>query len=90
MKIVLVLLILISVGTVYCQNELSPRARAQRLRRFGIFQMRQIREFIRAQELRQSIQDELMKKQEDEIKRRKIYETHLSSKYSIFQAQNKH
>jgi hypothetical protein len=61
----------------YCQNERSPRPRAQRLRRFGIFQMRQIREFIRAQELRQSIQDELMKKKEDEMKRRKIYEMHL-------------
>jgi hypothetical protein len=75
MKIVLTLLILISVCTVYCQNEQSPRK--NKLRRFGIFQMRQIREFIRAQELRQSIQDEQMKKKEEEMKRRKIYEMHL-------------
>ncbi len=71
MKKVLILLILISVCKIYCQNERSPRPRAQRLRRFGIFQMRQIREFIRAHEVRQNIQDELMKKKEDEIEEKK-------------------
>jgi hypothetical protein len=83
MRIIQILVILIwIIFTVSSQNEsqkdFSSIHRAKiKLRRFGIFQMRQIREFIRAHELSYKIQVELMKQQEDEMKRRKIYEMHL-------------
>jgi hypothetical protein len=87
----LVFLILISIFLCNCQNESQTGASTSRphiknLRRFGIFQMRQIREIIRAQELLQKQRDEydhreLERKNNDILKeesnRRNIYEKYL-------------
>jgi hypothetical protein len=74
MRIILILVILIwIIFTVSGQNvspDFSPKIKIK-LRRFGIFQMRQIREIIRAYEMREKLIVE-MRKQEIERRNNEI------------------
>jgi hypothetical protein len=64
MRIFQILLILVGIFTAICQNErqdISLPNRKIKLRRFGIFQMRIIREIIKAYELREQVNAEMRK-----------------------------
>jgi hypothetical protein len=93
---ILVFLIFISICLSNCQNESqswssTPKPHIINLRRFAIFQMRRIREIIKAHELLQKQRDELDKKElerknneilKEETNRRKIYEKYLLASQS--------
>ena len=93
---ILVFLIFISICLSNCQNESqswssTPKPHIINLRRFAIFQMRRIREIIKAHELLQKQRDELDKKElerknneilKEETTRRKIYEKYLLASQS--------
>jgi hypothetical protein len=86
MRIFQILLILIGISTAVCPNERqsisTPFQTKIKLRRFGIFQMRQIREIIRAYEMREKLIVEMGKQEierrnneilKEEAKRRNIF-----------------
>jgi maltose-binding protein MalE len=86
MRILQIFLILIGISTTVCPNErqdVSPIHQTKiKLRRFGIFQMRQIREIIRAYEMREKLNVQIQRQEierqnneilKEEAKRRNIF-----------------